>query len=276
MTTIHPTAIVDARAELGQDVQIGAYAIVKGHVTVGAATWIAEHAHVHGRTIIGQGCRIGPGAFVGLDPQSLAYDGQETELHIGDGTIIREAASLHRSMRAGAEHATRVGSHCFIMVNGHVAHDCMVGDHVIMANNVALGGHVQVGNRAFMGGGAVVHQFCRVGRLAIVGGGETVTRDVPPFAAVRYFGLKGYNAVGCRRAGLSRQSIAAIRAAYQCFHTHRTMPDVIKAIRQGAPSTPEVEEFVAFLTAPTRRGIHPSVHFIRGGAPTATAETDMD
>jgi len=260
MAAIHPTAIVDSKADLADDVRIGPYAIIQGRVSISPGTIIEAHSVIRGHTVIGPNCRIGPASYVGLDPQHQKYDGAETSLVIGEDTTIRETTSLHRSMKPGIENATRVGKRCFIMGASHVGHDCRIGDDVIFAHGAVLGGHVEIGDRAFLGGGTGIHQFVRIGRLAILGGGETLTRDAPPFSAVRYDGLKGYNAVGCRRAGMSRETLHAIRSAYFCIHNNRTMPKAIEAIRAMRLTAPEVQEILDFL-AGSKRGIQPSVRF---------------
>jgi UDP-N-acetylglucosamine acyltransferase len=262
MPTIHPTAIVDAKAELADDVTVGAYSIIKGYVRLGSGSAVQEHSHIHGHTIIGRNCRIGPGAYVGLDPQHLKYTGGESRLVIGDDCIIRETVTIHRSFYTDGEHATRIGDRCFFMCASHVAHDCVIGNDVIVANAVLLGGHVTVGDRAFLGGGFAIHQFCRIGRLAVVAGMEALSQDIPPFAAVRDQSLKGYNAVGCRRAGMSHQSIVAIRAAFRCFRTHRQVSDAIAAIRAEVPLVPEVQEIIDFIAA-SKRGMVPSMVALR-------------
>lgn len=259
---IHPTAIIDRHAELAEGVEIGPYVVVEGRVALGPGTVIKAHSVLKGHTVIGSRCQIGPAAYVGLDPQHRGYEGQETSLVLGDGVIIREGASVHRAHKPGLEHATRLGRRCMLMGTSHVAHDCVLGDDVTLTNGVGLAGHCRVGDRAFFAGGAMVHQFVRVGRLAIVSGNEVVTHDVPPFAAARYGGLKGYNAVGCRRAGMSQDAIRAVRAAYLCLHTHRTTNAVIAAIAATVPEAPEVLELLEFLRA-KGRGIRPSVRFLR-------------
>ncbi|HEX4124114.1 MAG TPA: acyl-ACP--UDP-N-acetylglucosamine O-acyltransferase, partial [Tepidisphaeraceae bacterium] len=213
-----------------------------------------------GSTEIGRGCKIGPAAYVGLPPQHIGYKGQPTHLIIGDNVVIRETATVHRAYHEGLEHATRIGNRCFLMAGAHVAHDCVVGEDVTLANGVLLGGHVQVGDRAFLGGGCVVHQFARVGRLAMVQGNGVVNKDVPPFAAVCRDFLKGYNAVGCRRSGMSRESIAGVRAVFHCIHSHRTVPAALEAVRRTVPEMPEVRELLDFY-ATTRRGVTASLRF---------------
>lgn len=262
MPKIHPTAIVDPKAELADDVEVGAFAIIKANVKIGPGTIVLDRTHIQGPTEIGQRCKLGPLAFIGLDPQHLRYNGQATRLIIGDDVIIREMANIHRAYLSGPDDATRIGNRCFLMGSTHVGHDCRVGDDVILSGGAMLAGHCVVGDRVFVGGGAALHQFCRVGRLAIIAGKEACSRDIPPFAAARYGGLKAYNAIGCRRGGISQQSIHAIRAAYFCLHHNRVLSHAIEEIRATIPQTHEVRELVEFLTS-TKRGIAPSVHFRR-------------
>lgn len=151
MPRIHPTAIVDPRAELADDVQIDAYAIIEGRVIIGAGSRIFSHSVLRGHTILGAKCQVGPAAYVGLDPQHLKFDGSETSLIVGDETVIREGVSLHRAFKPGEEHATRVGQRCFLMAFSHVGHDCRVGDDVVLAHGSMLGGHAIVGDRVFLG-----------------------------------------------------------------------------------------------------------------------------
>jgi len=277
MPQIHPTAVVDPRAELAEGVVVGPYVIIEGHVTVGPDTRILPHCVLSGRTEIGARCKIGPAAYVGLDPQHGAYDGSETWLVVGDDVTVRENSSIHRAMRPGREHATTIGNKVFLMATSHVGHDAKVGDGATLANGTMLGGHSEVGARAFLGGGSGLHQFVRVGRIAIIRGNEPVTHDVPPFAAMAYGGLKGYNAVGCKRAGISPAGIASIRRAYHCIHQNRSLPTAVAQIRDTVPETPEVLELLDFI-AHTRRGLPASVRFFRSGAfaPVAPDESAAD
>ncbi len=262
MPKIHPSAIVDPKAELADDVQVGAFCIIRGPVKIGAGTIIDDRTHVQGPTVIGERCKLGPLALVGLDPQHLKYNGEPTRLIIGNDVIIREMASIHRAFRSGPDDATRIGDRCFLMGSCHVGHDCVVGNDVVISAGVLLAGHVHIADRVFIGGGTAIHQFCRVGRCAIIAGREAVSRDIPPFAAARYGGLKAYNMIGCRRNGLSRESIHAIRAAFFCIHHHRTIAAALDAICREVPQVPEVRELVEFFQT-TKRGIQPSVHFRR-------------
>jgi UDP-N-acetylglucosamine acyltransferase len=256
MAQIHPTAIVDAKAELAENVTVGAYSVIKGRVEIGPGSVIQEHCIIHGHTVLGKNCQIGPAAYVGLPPQHLKHSGEGCSLVIGDDVSIREMASIHRSITPGLEHATRIGDRCYIMGGVHIAHDCQLGKEVILANAVLLGGAVTIGDKAFLGGGFTLHQYCRVGRLAMVAGNEALSQDTPPFAAVRERGLRGYNAVGCRRAGLGPQAIAGIRAVYRRLMIHRHMSEALRAIRAEVPQVPEVMEVIEFIET-SRRGLVP-------------------
>ncbi len=275
MPTIHPTAIIDPRATLADDVSVGPYTFIDGPVEIGARTIIYSHCVIKGPSRIGADCEIGPAAHVGTDPQHLNYDrSQETWLIVGDRTVIRESASVHRATKPGIENATRVGNRCLLMACSHIGHGTRVGDNVILANAALLAGHVTVGDNVFLAGGVGVHQFVRIGRLAILSGNEIATRDVPPFAAVRYGGLKGYNAIGCKRAGIGRAALFAIRRAYHCYHTHRTLPAAVKSIRATCPDLPEIQEMLAFLTS-SKRGIHPSLRFLHHAMPEKEGAADV-
>jgi UDP-N-acetylglucosamine acyltransferase len=262
-TSIHPTAIVDPKVELAEDVRIDACAVIEGRVSIGAGSRIQSHSVVRGHTVMGKNCVVGPGAYVGLDPQHLKFDSRtETSLVMGDSVVIREGASIHRSLKPGVEHATRIGNNCFFMATSHVGHDCIVGNDVVMANGSMLGGHVTVGDRVFVGGGTGVHQFVRIGRLVIVSGNEANSRDIPPFAAMRYGGLKGYNAIGCRRAGISQASIHALRRVFKILHETRTTPIAVNRIQQGPDAhVPEVMELLEFI-AGSKRGIVPGLRWV--------------
>jgi UDP-N-acetylglucosamine acyltransferase len=272
VSLIHPTAIVDRKAQLAPDVTIGPFCVIEGNVQLAAGVVVHSHSVIQGTTLVGPGCQIGPGAYVGLPPQHTNFDSRnETFLVLGEKNVIREGAQVHRATKGGIENATRIGDRCMLMACSHVAHDCKVGNDVLFANTVALGGFVEVGDKAFLGGGAKIHQFCRVGRLAIIGGGEASAMEIPPFGAMRYYGLKGYNAVGCRRAGFSRESLAAIRAAYFCIHSNRSMNRAVAAIQQIVPQVPEVRELVEFI-ASSKRGIVPSVRWIANSIYSADRE----
>jgi UDP-N-acetylglucosamine acyltransferase len=259
MAHIHPTAIIDPKARFAGDVTIGPYVVIEGPVQIGAGTAVLAHSILQGNTVIGSKCRIGPAAFVGLPPQHLKADPEIGALIVGNDVTIREGATIHRSTHAGLAHATRVGDNCFLMGGVHVAHDVVMEPDVIAANDALIAGHCAIGSQAFLGGGCTIHQFARVGRLAIVGGNEAVGHDVPPFGAMRYGGLKGYNAIGVKRSGMPIAKIYAIRAAYRCFLSARTIPLAIAAIKATpGGDSPEVKELLDFI-ATSKRGLVPSI-----------------
>jgi UDP-N-acetylglucosamine acyltransferase len=162
-----------------------------------------------------------------------------------------------------------------LMGQSHVAHDCVVGADVTLANCVLVGGHCRIGDGVFLGGGCGIHQFVRIGRLAIVAGNEGITRDVPPFAAVRYGGLKGYNAIGCKRAGMSRPSIHAIRGAFRALHAHRTTPAALDAIAGQWGDVAEVRELLEFARA-KGRGLQPSYRFVKTGVSLTACDRESE
>jgi len=258
MATIHPTAIVDPQAELEEDVTIGAFSIISGPLRIGARTVIHPHTHLQGKTVIGSDCAIGPTAFVGLPPQHLRADPEIGQTIIGDRVTLREMVTVHRATAAGDDHATRVSDDCFVMGAVHIAHDCILEKGVIAANGALMGGHCHIYPKAFLGGGCPLHQFVRIGRLAIIAGNEPMSQDIPPFASFRYGGLKGYNAIGCKRDGWNQETIRAIRAAYHCLHNQRLTSKALAMIRETVPDLPEVRELLEFIAA-SKRGIVPSL-----------------
>jgi UDP-N-acetylglucosamine acyltransferase len=257
MRDIHPTAIIDSRAELMDDVAVQAYCIIEGPVQIGRGTIVRAHTHLQGPTKIGEDCRIGPAAYVGLPPQHRTADATIGELIVGDRVEIRETATVHRSINLGADDATRIGNDCYIMAGAHVGHDSVLGEFVTLANAVLLGGHVRIDSRAFIGGGVTVHQHVRIGRLVIVGGNEIVTQDVLPFAAIRGGGMRGFNAIGCRRASLGTEAILAIRAFYRAVRCCRTISTALGELDAIARERPEIREILDFVSK-SKRGILPA------------------
>ncbi|HJN75816.1 MAG TPA: acyl-ACP--UDP-N-acetylglucosamine O-acyltransferase [Myxococcota bacterium] len=245
---IHPTAIVDPAAELG-DVEVGPYAVIGPEVKLADGVAVGAHAVLEGPTSIGAGTRIHPFACVGGPPQDLKYGGERTTLEIGQGNIIREYATIHRGTVAGGA-ITRVGNHNLFMASSHVAHDCTVGDHCVFANSVAIGGHVVVQDRAVLGGLAGVHQYARIGRCAMVGAGAMVALDVPPFTIAqgdraRLFGL---NIIGLRRAGYDIGVITRLRQAYrELFGGTAPLRIAAERVRETWADDLQVVELASFV-----------------------------
>jgi UDP-N-acetylglucosamine acyltransferase len=249
---IHPTAIVDRSAEIDPTVEIGPYAIIEAKVHIGAATRIYPHAFIGEGTTIGQRCHVHPFAVVGHPPQDLKWTGEVSYTHIGDETVIREHASVHRGAIPGS--STTVGRRCFIMATAHVGHNCTVGDDVKMANGALLAGHVEVGNGVFLSGNAVVHQFSRIGELVMVGGVGRATHDVPPFMSVVFEEIYGLNVIGMRRAGFTRAERNEIKNCFRImYRSGLLLPAAIAQVTEMVETAPG-RRLAAFLQAPSRRG----------------------
>ena len=254
-TAIHPLAVVEPGAELGVDVAIGPFCRVGPNVRLGDRTTLRSHVSVDGHATVGAGCEIWPFASVGGKTQDLKYKGGAPRLVVGDGTVIRECATLNCATFDGGE--TRVGSKCLIMAYCHVAHDCIVGDRVIMANNATLAGHIVVEDDVILGGLTGVHQFVRIGRMSILGGFTKAVKDVPPFMMADGDPLKVYgpNKVGLERHGVSPETQQALKEAYKIvFRTDLTTAQALERIEAViAPST-EIRQFVDFIRR-SERGI---------------------
>jgi UDP-N-acetylglucosamine acyltransferase len=257
--SIHPTAVVDPKAELDTSVYIGPYAVIEAGVRIAADTRVMPHAVVSGPTTIGERNLIGSFAVVGGAPQDLSYKGEPTELIIGTDNQIREYASIHRGT-PGGHRKTVIGNHNLLMAYTHVAHDCKIGDHVIMANVATLAGHVEVGDRASIGGLVAVHQFCRIGTFSYIGGVSGIGLDVPPYIIIagtrNRTRISGVNKVGLKRNGFSRETIKKLDAAYRViFRTPSLlMKDAIDIARKEFPDCEEVQTLVKFFMD-SKRGV---------------------
>jgi UDP-N-acetylglucosamine acyltransferase len=252
---IHPTAIVDSTVQLGDDVEIGAYSIVRGRVILGNRVRIGPHAVVTGDTEIGEETRVFPFASIGDDPQDLKYRGEPTTLVIGARNTFRESSTVNRGTALGSG-ITRIGDDNLFMAGSHVAHDSTVGSHCVFANYAAIAGHVNIADRAVLGGFAGVHQHSRVGRCAMVAGGAMATQDVPPFCIAQgdRARLLGLNVVGLRRAGFPLPVMTALKDAYRDLF-QKGMPLRIAAehVREEyGQDIPEVIELVDFCESSTR------------------------
>lgn len=252
---IHPTALVDSRARLGDDVAVGPFAIVGPDVTIGNGTRIGPHAVIERNTRLGARCAIGAGSILGADPQDRKFEGTDTWLDIGDDTVIREYATLHRGTEATG--TTRVGAGCFLMTYVHVAHDCVIEDGVTIANMVQLAGHVHIEAHAFVSGLCPVHQFVRIGTYAFVGGGSRVPQDVPPYTRAVGNPLKlfGINTIALTRAGFSSEVRLALKHAYRLlFNSDLTAAEAATLLRAAPQQVPEVLRLVDFV-ARSERGV---------------------
>lgn len=240
MARIHPTAIVDPKAELAADVEVGPFAVIGPKVQIGARTSVGAHALIDGRTRIGRDNRIFPFCAIGGIPQDKKYAGEDTALEIGDGNTIREYCTLNTGTVQDAG-VTRVGSGNWIMAYVHIAHDCRIGDHTIFANGVQLAGHVHVGDWAILGGLTGVHQFVRIGAHAMTGAGTTLLQDLPPFVICNGnpAAPHGINVEGLKRRGFDAETIGALRRAYKAIYKEgRTVADACAALEALASAAP--------------------------------------
>ncbi len=258
MPDIHPTAIVDPKAEVADDVSIGPYCIVGEGVQLAAGVRLRAHVVVEGRTRIGAGTEIYPFASIGLPPQDLKYKGEPSELVIGRNNRIREYVTMNPGTEGGGM-LTQVGDDCLFMVSAHVAHDCTVGTGVIMANNATLAGHVVVGDYAIIGGLSAVHQFVRIGHQAMIGGMSGVEHDVIPFGSVmgERANLCGLNIIGLKRRGFGKDEIHALRAAYKALFAPDagTLGERVEAIAERYEGVGAVGELVSFIRENSSRGV---------------------
>ncbi len=254
-TSVHPTALVDPSAELGEGVLVGPFAIVGPNVQVGDGTELGPRVYIERDTVLGRDCRIGHGAVLGTDPQDLKYKGEVTTLEVGDRTVVREFATLNRGTAASGK--TVVGSDCLLMAYAHVAHDCELGSHVILSNAVNMAGHVVMEDYAIVGGLTAIHQFVRIGAHAFVGGGSRVPQDVPPYCRVAGNPPKlyGLNTVGLDRRGFGAEVRAGLKSAYRTlFHSRIVLSRALDEVDADVASLPEVGHLISFIRA-SERGI---------------------
>ena len=255
MNDIHPTALIDPGAVLGEGVKVGPFAIVGPGVTVGPGCRLAPRVTITRDTRLGRNVRVGDGTVLGGDPQDLKYHGETTWLEIGDEVVIREYSTINRgTARSGL---TSIGSRSYLMSYVHVAHDCRVGEGVILSNGVQLAGHVTIEDRANLSGLVAVHQFVTIGKLAFIGGCSRVSQDIPPYVMavgnpVELFGL---NSVGLERAGFPEDTIAALKRLYRLFfNSSLNFTQAIERAQLEIPSLPEVQRFIEFV-ARSERGV---------------------
>jgi UDP-N-acetylglucosamine acyltransferase len=254
---IHPTAIVDPKAEIDEGVEIGPYSIIEKDVLIRAGTKIGPHVVIREGTTVGKRCQILQFSSIGEAPQAVAYRGEKTALIIGDDNIVRESVTLHRgTVKGGGK--TVIGDRNFFMAYSHVAHDCQIGHQVVMANGATLGGHIVIEDYAVIGGLSAIHQFCRVGAHAFISGLTGVVLDIPPYmlAAGSRAKLFGLNTVGLKRQSFREETIRALKTAYRIiFRSGLTLEKAIKKVGESEISRiPEVEHLLRFIQQ-TKRGI---------------------
>ena len=249
---IHPTAIIDPQADVGDNAQIGPYVVVEGPVRIGPDCIIRSHACLLGSLTLGKGNDVGIGVVLGERPQHLGYKNEETHTEIGDDNLFREHVTVHRGTSATG--TTVIGNNNFFMAHSHVAHDCRVGNHTMLVNGSLLGGHSILEDRAMLAGNAAIHQFTRMGRMSLLSGMSCITKDIPPF--VLAFGRNtavGINKIGMRRGGMTVSDIRVAQQAFQILYRSGLMQKLaVQKLEQELGEHPIGAEIVAFIRASKR------------------------
>jgi len=261
---IHPTAVVESGARLGNDVAIGPFCYVQSDAEIGDGCELQSHVCVLAHTTVGKRCRMHAGSVFGGLPQDTGFKGDVSYVRIGDDCVFREGVTVNRGTKPDSE--TVVGNGCMLMANAHCAHNVQVGNHVTIANCTALAGFVTVGDRAFISGTVGVHQFVRIGQLAMIGVSGVLTKDLPPFCTVRPStenGVAGLNVVGMRRAGMTAEARAEIKFAFKVLYgSGLNVTQAIAVLEQGQGG-PEIDSILEFIRT-SKRGICASTLRQRG------------
>lgn len=269
---IHPSAVIDPKAELAAGVRVGPYSVIGPDVHLGEATEVGAHAVLEGRVRIGARCRIGHGAVIGGLPQDFKFrEGTPVGVRIGDETAVREYATIHRATREGDD--TRIGDRCLIMASSHVAHDCVIGNQVVIINYAGLTGHVTVEDCATIGGLTGIHPFSRIGTYAYVGGCSKVTQDVPPFVMVdgAPATARAVNVIGMRRGGIDAAGRRQVQAAFRLLYRSGIAPGTaVRRVKEELGGHPLVAKMVEFIEG-SKRGI-----VAAGGGTAIGADAEME
>lgn len=251
---IHPSAIIDPKAELDSSVEVGAFSVIGPDVRIGQNTTVASHVVIKGPTTIGKNNRIFQFSSLGEAPQDKKYNGEPTTLEIGDDNTIREFCTFNRGT-AQDKGATRIGNDNWVMAYVHIAHDCQIGNHTIFANNSSLAGHVDVHDYAILGGFTLVHQFCKIGSHVITAVNTVVFKDIPPYVTAAGYDAKphGINSEGLKRRGFSAESIMQIKRAYKTLYRNGlTLEEAKQQLSEMQASRPELDILLEFLNISTR------------------------
>jgi|MGYP001212026876 acyl-[acyl-carrier-protein]--UDP-N-acetylglucosamine O-acyltransferase len=253
--SIHPLAVVDPAARLGEGVEIGPFCTVGPEVVIGDGTRLISHVVVTGATTIGRNCVIHPQAVLGGPPQSTGHKGGRTTLTIGDNCIIREFVTMNVGTDGGRG-ATTIGNNGFFLAYVHIAHDCSIGNNVTMTNGATLAGHCEVGDYVGIGGLSAIHQFSRIGNNAFIAGGSMILGDVVPYAMVggNRATLRGMNVIGMKRQGVPHSEILKLRRAYKrLFDRSATLAENMEIVRKEFADSVYAMRVVDFLAARGKR-----------------------
>ena len=253
---IHKTAIIDSKAKISANVKIGAYSLIGPNVEINENSEIQSHVSIVGNTKIGKNNKIYPFSSIGNDPQDLKFNGEKTNLEIGDNNKIREYVTINPGTSGGGG-LTKIGNNCLFMVSSHIAHDCVVGNNVILANNVPLGGHAEIEDNVIIGGNSAVQQFTRVGKSAMIGGMCGVVRDIIPYGIAHgnRSVLQGLNLIGLRRKNIPNQEIMTLSNAYKEIFKNENLTENLKNLDPNLKKNDLVKDVVNFLEKDKKRPI---------------------
>lgn len=245
---IHQLAAVDKRATIGKNVVVEPFTTIAADVEIGDGTWIGPNVTIMDGARIGKNCRIFPGTVISAIPQDLKFDGEDTQVIIGDGTTVRECVTINRGTKALGY--TKIGNECLIMATSHIAHDCIIGNNVIIVNGCGIAGHVEIGDYTIMGGLSAVHQFGKVGKHVMISGGTLVRKDIPSYIKVARepMSYAGINSVGLRRRGFSNEKIFEIQKIYRyLFQMKLNVSQAVQLIEKEMLPTAERDEILEFI-----------------------------
>jgi len=253
---IHKTAIINTKAKISSNVEIGPYSVIGPNVEINENTVIHSHVNISGNTKIGKENKIYPFASIGNDPQDLKYSGEETKLIIGNKNTIREYVTINPGTIGGGKE-TRIGNNCLFMISSHIAHDCLVGNNVIIANNVPLGGHATIEDNVVIGGNSAVQQFTRIGEMAMIGGMTGVLHDVIPYglSTGNRNSLQGLNLIGLRRAKFENKDILSLSEAYKQIFSTKNLTENINNLNSSQKDNSLVKNVIEFITKDKKRSI---------------------
>ncbi len=245
---IHQLAAVDKRAKIKKNVIVEPFTTIAGDVEIGEGTWIGPNVTIMDGARIGKNCKIFPGTVISAIPQDLKFDGEDSQVIIGDGTTIRECVTVNRGTKALGY--TKIGKNCLIMATSHIAHDCVIGDNVVIVNGCGIAGHVEIGDFTVMGGLSAVHQFGKIGKHVMISGGTLVRKDIPPYVKVARepMSYAGINSVGLRRRGFTNDKIFEIQKIYRyLFQSKMNVTQASAIIEKEMLPTAERDEILEFI-----------------------------
>ena len=253
---IHKSAIIDKNAKISSNVEIGPYSIIGANVKIFENVKIQSHVNITGHTTIGKDNKIYPFASIGNDPQDMKYNGEKTELIIGDKNVIREYTTINPGTLQGGG-ITKVGNNNLIMIGAHIAHDCIIGNNIVIANNAAIAGHAEIQDNVILGGNCGVHQFTRIGKMAMIGGMTGVSRDVIPYglSTGNRNILNGINVVGLRRIKVSNKEIIDLSETYKKIFKTENLTENLEKLDPKYKENPLVKEVIDFINKDKKRPI---------------------